>query len=48
MLLLLITNPRTTVPINSCNAILSFLDNLVQDDHIIFHKSVDNFEIAHT
>ena len=28
------------------NAIFEFSDNLLQDNHIIFQKSIDNFEIA--
>ena len=47
ILTVLIHNLETTSPTKLSMPFLSSLDNLLYDAYIIFHKSVDNFEIAH-
>ena len=43
---ILINNSRTAAPTKILMPFLSSSDNLFPD-HIIFHKYVDNFEVAH-
>ena len=44
-MLVLINNSRTAWPTEILMSNLSFSDNLLQDDYIIFQKHVDHFEI---
>ena len=43
----LINNLKTTLPTKIVMSLLSFLENLLQDNQISLKKNVGNFEIAH-
>ena len=43
----LIYDIKNSWPTKNSMPLLSSLDSLLSDAYIIFHKSVDNFEIAH-
>ena len=47
ILLVLFNNSWTPGPTKILMPFLSFSDNLLQDNHIMFHKSVKNFAITH-
>ena len=44
---ILINNSRTAWPTSVLMPFLSFFDNLLYDEYIIFQKGGDNFEIEH-
>ena len=45
--IVLINNSRIAWPTRILMSVLSFSDNMLQDDYISLQKSVRNFEIAH-